>query len=82
MLGPKLGNLEDKGLHPPAMLDGIRVVKDDGNFALHDNDRDFEKNADVLQARDFASTLITYLYTLPQKVAEAREDIDGRKNKD
>lgn len=72
MLGPKIGMLERTGLLPPAMLDWIRIVKDDGNFALHDDDRDFDDRDDVERAREFAFTLLTYLYTLPEKVRIAR----------
>lgn len=73
MLGPKIGMLERSELLPPAMLDWIRVVKDDGNFALHDDDHDFETKEQIEPARDFAHTLLTYLYTLPEKVRLARE---------
>lgn len=72
MLGPKIGMLERTNLLPPAMLDWIRVVKDDGNFALHDDDQDFDTREEVEPAREFAFTLLTYLYTMPQKVRIAR----------
>lgn len=73
MLGPKIGMLERTNLLPPAMLDWIRLVKDDGNFALHDDDQDFDSREEVEPAREFASTLLTYLYTLPEKVRIARD---------
>lgn len=72
MLGPKIGMLEKTGLLPPAMLDWIRIVKDDGNFALHDDDHDFDRREQVEPAREFAFTLLTYLFTLPEKVRIAR----------
>lgn len=72
MLGPKIGMLERTNLLPPAMLDWIRIVKDDGNFALHDDDSDFDSREEVEPAREFARTLLTYLYTLPRKVHLAR----------
>lgn len=72
MLGPKIGMLERTDLLPPAMLDWIRIVKDDGNFALHDDDQDFDSREEVEPAREFAFTLLTYLYSLPEKVRIAR----------
>jgi hypothetical protein len=72
MLGPKIGMLERTNLLPPAMLDWIRIVKDDGNFALHDDELDFDTKEEVEPAREFAFTLLTYLYTLPEKVRIAR----------
>lgn len=72
MLGPKIGLLAKTNLLPPAMLDWIRIVKDDANFALHDDDLDFDKREDIEPAREFAFTLLTYLFTLPEKVRIAR----------
>lgn len=72
MLGPRLGDLEKSGILPPAMLDWIRIVKDDGNFALHDDEHDFDTREQVEPAREFAFTLLTYLYSLPEKVRIAR----------
>ena len=72
MLGPKIGMLERTQLLPPAMLEWIRIVKDDGNFALHDDDQDFDTREQVQPAREFAFTLLTYLYSLPEKVRLAR----------
>lgn len=72
MLGPKIGMLEKLNLLPPAMLDWIRIVKDDGNFALHDDESDFDTREQVEPSREFAHTLLTYLYTLPEKVRMAR----------
>lgn len=71
-LGPKIGLLEKTNLLPPAMIEWIKIVKDDGNFALHDDDQDFDAEQDVTPAREFAFTLLTYLYTLPEKVRLAR----------
>lgn len=79
MLGPKLGELEKTHKLPDAMLNWIRVVKDDGNFALHDDDHDFDTKEQVAPAREFAHTLLTYLYTLPEKVRLAREGAEGLK---
>ncbi len=72
MLGPKIGMLEKTNLLPPAMLDWIRIVKNDGNFALHDDDHDFDSREEIEPAREFAFTLLTYLYTLPEKVRRAQ----------
>jgi hypothetical protein len=74
MLGPEIGMLERTSLLPPTMLDWIRVVKDDGNFALHDDDHDHDLDTrkEVEPAREFAFTLLTYLYTLPEKVRIAQ----------
>jgi hypothetical protein len=72
MLGPKIGMLERLGILPPTMLEWIRLVKDDGNFALHDDDHDFDEKSQVEPAREFTFTLLTYLFTLPEKVRIAR----------
>jgi len=71
-LGKKLGMLEKQGTLPEAMLEWIRVVKDQGNFALHDNDYDFDAKDQIEPAREFTITLLTYLFTLPEKVRLAR----------
>lgn len=72
MLGEKIGLLEKEGDLPGAMLDWIRVVKDDRNFALHEDDQDFDKREDVEPAREFARTLVVYLFTMPEMVRRAR----------
>lgn len=72
MLGEKIGMIERLDLLPPAMRDWIGIVKEDGNFALHDDDQDFDTREQVEPAREFAFTLLTYLYTLPEKVRIAR----------
>jgi len=79
MLGHKLGELKKSALLPEAMLEWIKVVKDDGNFALHDEDRDFESAEEVEPTRMFAHTLLQYLFTLPAEVKAAREKIEARK---
>lgn len=73
MLGTKLGMLERSGLLPDPMLDWIRIVKDQGNFALHEDDRDFDRAEDIEPARRFARLLLEYLFTLPEEVRLARE---------
>ncbi|TYO91451.1 uncharacterized protein DUF4145 [Oceanicella actignis] len=75
MLGAKLGILEDAGLLPEPMLDWIRIVKDQGNFALHEDDRDFDSAAEIEPARRFARLLLEYLFTLPEEVRLAREGV-------
>jgi hypothetical protein len=82
MLGPKLGNLEGKALLSTVMLDWIRVLKDDGNFALHDDDRDYDTAAEVEPARLFAWGLISYLYTIPKRVEIARQKAEDREAAD
>jgi hypothetical protein len=72
MLGPKIAALEKTGLLPAAMLDWVRLVKDDRNFAAHENDLDFEVREDVEPTREFAMALLTYLYTMPKRVELAR----------
>lgn len=72
MLGPKIGALEKQNILPEAMLEWIRLVKNDGNFALHDDDHDFDSKDQVQPAREFAHMLLTYLYTFPAKVRIAR----------
>ncbi len=79
MLGPKLGELEKSNLLPEAMLEWIRIVKDDGNFAMHDEDRDFETAEEVEPTRLFTHTLLQYLFTLPDELKAAREKIEARK---
>ena len=76
-LGKKLSALEKLGTLPDTMLDWIRVIKDDGNFALHEDDRDFEEEAEILPARRFTTTLLEYLYTLPEEVKRARDSTDA-----
>lgn len=73
MLGTKLGALEKLQRLPEVMLDWIRIVKDDGNYAMHDDDRDFDTAEQVIPARTFTLALLQYLYTLPAEVAAAQE---------
>lgn len=72
MLGRKLGLLKDSGLLPKSMTDWIELIKDDGNFALHDDDRDFETKEEVAPTRRFATVLLEYLFTLPKEVELAK----------
>ena len=72
MLGNKLGDLEAQGWMPEAMIDWIRLVKDDGNFALHDDDRDFDTADEIEPTREFTITLLNYLFTMPAMVQRAR----------
>lgn len=65
MLGQKLAALERQGDLPSAMLDWIRLVKDAGNLAMHEDETDFESQREVEPTRLFARTLLEYLYTLP-----------------
>ena len=75
MLGQKLGNLEGKSLFPEVILDFIRVVKDTANHALYAEDHDFTSAQEVSPAREFAKTLLTYLYTLPKQVKTAKSPL-------
>jgi hypothetical protein len=73
MLGQKLGALERGEELPPAMIKWIKLVKDDGNFALHDEDQDFNKEEEVKPTRLFTRTLLEYLFTLPKTIELATE---------
>lgn len=73
MLGQKIALLENTGLLPAPMLDWIRIVKDQGNFALHEDDRDFENAGEIEPARRFARLLLEYLFTLPKEIELSRE---------
>lgn len=76
MLGQKLALLADMALLPTAMIDWINLIKDDRNFALHDDDRDFDNAEEIEPTREFTQMLLTYLYTMPEKVKIARGIID------
>ncbi|MBT3142899.1 DUF4145 domain-containing protein [Ruegeria litorea] len=79
MLGQKLGNLQKSQSLPQTMIDWISIVKDNGNYALHDDDRDFVSEAEIMPARQFTLTLLQYLFTMPEEVKRARAAIDERK---
>lgn len=71
-LGQKLRVLEKLNILPPAMIEWIEEVLNDRNFAMHDEDRDFDTKGEVEPAREFAATLLTYLYTLPEQIKVRR----------
>lgn len=73
MLGQKIALLENTGLLPAPMLEWIRIVKDQGNFALHEDDRDFENAEEIEPARRFARLLLEYLFTLPKEIELSRK---------
>lgn len=72
MLGQKLDILEKLNLLPPAMLAWIGLVKENRNFALHDEDMDFDSKEDVETTRKFCRLLLEYLYTLPEEIERAK----------
>jgi guanyl-specific ribonuclease Sa len=72
MLGHKLAALERIGDLPQPMVDWIRLVKEGGDFALHDDDRDFESRKEVSPARTFTRTLLEYLYVLPATIEASK----------
>lgn len=78
MLGKKLGALEKGEILPDVMLEWIRIVKDDGDYAMHDDDRDFETAEEIEPARQFTKTLLHYLFTMPKDVERARATIEAR----
>ena len=79
MLGQKLGLLKKLDRLPKTFIEWIEIVKDDGNYAMHDDDRDFSSAAEIEPARRFTLTLLQYLFTMPKEVEEARAAIDSRK---
>lgn len=77
MLGQKLSLIMKSDLLPKAMTEWIRIVKDDGNFALHDEDKDFESSDQIEPMRQFSHALLTYLYTMPFRVELAGQNNEG-----
>lgn len=70
MLGQKMAKLVPNVDLPTAMVDWALEVKDYGNVASHEShDPDIEE---IKELRDFAELLLTYVYTLPQRLQQMR----------
>lgn len=67
----KIENLEAKRLIPPAMRDWAHHLREIGNEGAHGN---AASQNDAMQAVYFAEMLFTYLYSLPRKMAEYRQN--------
>ena len=80
MLGQKLELIKVNNLLPKIMTDWIKVVSLNGNFSLHDDDKDYTTADEILPSMEFTITLLEYLYTLPKKVNEEFEAIQSRKD--
>lgn len=67
----KLNDLENKRLIPPAMRDWAQHLREIGNEGAHGQETTRE---DAQQAVYFAEMLFTYLYSLPAKMREYRQE--------
>ena len=81
MLGQKLESLKTAKIFPEVMLDYIKLVKDSGNFALHDSDHDYTKSEEVEWVREFTRMLLEYIFTLPKQVKIEQEKLDSLESK-
>ncbi len=76
MLNKRIRKLEDEGLIPPSMVELLDQVRLFGNSAMHEDDIDPSKE-DCSAAREFCHLFLTYSFTLPAKIAEAKSNAAG-----
>ena len=76
-----LENLKDTNVFPEVMLDYIDVIRLAGNFAVHDNDRDYKSAEEVEPFRVFTRMLLEYIFTLPEQVKKEKERLDSLESK-
>lgn len=70
MLGKKMSKLVPNTDLPTSMVNWAVEIKDYGNEAAHES---HEPDMDqIMELRDFAELLLTYVYTLPHRLAEMR----------
>lgn len=70
MLGQKMAKLVPNTDLPASMVSWAQEIKDFGNEAAHEaHDPDM---AQITELRDFAELLLTYVYTLPHRLAIMR----------
>lgn len=72
MLNKRIRQLETEGLIPSAMIDLLDMVRLFGNSSMHEDDIDPSKE-DCAAAREFCQLFLTYAFTLPAKVSEAKQ---------
>lgn len=75
-LGLRLQWLFDKGLLPHDLQELAQAVQQDGNDGVHDATL---TKADALDLQDFTYQLLTRLYTVPGRIAEAKARREARR---
>lgn len=76
----RINALREAGQITPAMADWAHNIRLDGNDGAHDGEPFSEEESEELML--FTETLLTYLFTMPEKVRLARERRDIRKQPD
>ncbi|MEL6839564.1 MAG: DUF4145 domain-containing protein [Pseudomonadota bacterium] len=74
MLNKRIRALEKSGLLPSGMIELLDQVRLFGNSSMHEDDVDPTKE-DCAAAREFAQLFLTYVFSLPAKVASAKTKI-------
>lgn len=70
MLGSKMAKLVPNTDLPESMVDWAKGIKDFGNEAAHEAPEPDMKQ--IIELRDFAELLLTYVYTLPHRLTVMR----------
>ena len=79
MLNQRVRLLEKNGLLPIGMIELLDQIRLFGNTSMHEDDFDPTK-ADCEAAREFSQLFLTYAFSLPKKVANAKTKIAGQKS--
>ena len=79
-LGKKLKLIKDNELFPKIMIEWISIVSKNGNFSLHDDDKDYSEEEEISPSQKFTRALLEYLYTLPDEVNKEFKIIHDREN--
>ncbi len=72
MLNQRIRSLEKSGLLPHDMIELLDQVRLFGNASMHEDDEDPTKE-DCAAAREFCHLFLTYAFTLPAKVRDAKQ---------
>jgi hypothetical protein len=75
MLNTRIRKLEERSLLPNAMIELLDQVRLFGNASMHEDEID-PTEEECSAARDFCHLFLTYTFSLPAKVAEAKENAD------
>lgn len=79
MLNQRIRALEKQNVIPAAMIELLDQVRLFGNESMHEDDYD-PKQEDCSAAREFCELFLTYVFALPQKIENAKQNREQKTN--